>query len=194
MSAWQGHQEGFLVPSGSKHRHLPFQESDDILSGSPDVRPVEVCSGIGADKLQQASQLDVVLPQLAAVHRAADQGPIVVGLWANENRRARLASSALPSPVLESAHVLSHRSSQEGLGCCGASPPATLRLWAGRGTCTLVSFPCPHGVPAPLAQQLPYKSMQLLLCPPQDQLSPTSGAAGTFLLFIPTDPNFQLRF
>lgn len=28
-------------------------------------------------------------------------------------------------------------------------------------------IPCPHGVPAPLARQLPYKSMQLLLCPPR---------------------------
>lgn len=60
--------------------HLPFQESNDILSGPSNVWPVEVRSGIGADKLQQAPQLGVVLPQLAAVHRAAHQCPIVIGL------------------------------------------------------------------------------------------------------------------
>lgn len=97
----QGHQspEGFLISSCSKQHHLPFQESDDILPGPPNVRPIEICSGISADKLQQASQLDVVLPQLAAVHRAADQGPIVIGFWENKNRQARLASSA-PSSAL----------------------------------------------------------------------------------------------
>lgn len=60
--------------------HLPFQESNDILSGPSNVWPIEVCPGISADELQQASQLGVVLSQLAAVHRAADQGPIVIGL------------------------------------------------------------------------------------------------------------------
>lgn len=54
-------------PAQTKH-HLPFQESHDVLPGPPNVRPIEVCSGIGADELQEAPQLDVVLPQLAAVH------------------------------------------------------------------------------------------------------------------------------
>lgn len=55
-------------PAQTKQYHLPFQESHDILPGSPNVRSIEVCSGIGTDELQQAPQLNVVLPQLAAVH------------------------------------------------------------------------------------------------------------------------------
>lgn len=105
-----------------KKNHLPFQKSNDILPGPSNVWPIEVCSGISADKLQQASQLDVVLPQLAAVHRAAGQGPIVIGLWENKNSQARLASSAPSSalPERDTQLTLLHSLTSAKLPACPA--------------------------------------------------------------------------
>lgn len=173
--------------------HLPLQEGDDILSGPPNVWSIEVCFGVSADKLQQASQLNVVLPQLAAVHRAAHQGPIVIGLWEKRNGQARLASS-IPSSMLPERDTQLRLLQLElcGAACwlCGAAAGVSEERMR-----AITCFPVPTTTPVPffaacwmkdlhlgamlllpvgsftsMALQSAHKSIQLLVSTPLDWL------------------------